>query len=574
MTSKPMGAGQVRPAAGPERSQGCDYDYLGPTRAKRSRSRGNICDRQAIRLLLVALVVATASGSASGDNPASHAHLAQLLNSSAAELAGQLLPGTGQPASSQVPAHWQPSFTLLSAAPKGQPRSMNFSHLLVDEPGQSVYVGAANWLLQLSLANLRAEQALRTGPMSGGEAHWRDCAPANCQWSAQPLEPVASLPLVHAHNDLLVHARPAGAHQRPQQAGAPVQPGQVSLQGQQQQQQAANNYNKILAVDPEARQLISCWSLSQGACRKHQLGQLAANFSELIPLPVAANDEQSSSLGLVVPASSLAGSGAKRPSSVLYVAATNSRHGPYREMVPAISARYLDSSATSQRGAPMQIIERSFTDSARVDISYELRDYYLVNYVHSFQHQDYIYFVTVQRKSPLRQLEELGYITRLARLCLNDFSFQSYAEISLECQQQQSLNYNLIQDAHVFQASSHLANQLGLRNSQQVLAGAFAPSKDHTTKTLAKSAICLFPMDKIEQRFNENIQQCYNGSARAGNMNYIAGSVNECPKPSSVSRRAEFTIYLLPVCWRRNLDCSIDRLSHLQSPASSRRVSS
>lgn len=520
MTSDRKGAGSARSQEG------------------RRRTLGNKCDW----LLLVASLAQLARAGA-GQN-ASEQQQQQVGPHQQAFPGAQLLPvGAGAaPASGQVPAHWQPSFALISA----QKRAMNFSHLLVDERSQSIYVGATNWLLQVSLGTLRADHALRTGPAAGPESHWRDCAPADCQWPAQLLEPVQLLPALHAHNDLAGAwpgwpARSPSAHGNQSATLTAHRAGQSPQQQQQQQQQQpqqVNNYNKILAIDQESRQLIACNSLSQGACRKHQLGQIG-NFSELIPLPVAANDEQSSSLALVVGGQHVANN---KRASVLYVAATNSRQGPYREMVPAISGRYLE--PASQR--PMQIIERSFTDSARIDISFELRDYYLVNYVHSFQHQDYVYFVTVQRKSPLRQLEEWGYITRLARLCLNDLSFQSYAEITLECSQQATnLNYNLIQDAQLFTASPHLANQLGLRNQQagQVLAGAFALSKDHTTKTQTKSAICLYPMERIEQKFNENIQQCYNGSARARNMNYIAGSVNDCPKPS-VSRAATLSNFI------------------------------
>jgi plexin A len=88
------------------------------------------------------------------------------------------------------------------------------------------------------------------------------------------------------------------------------------------------------------------------------------------------------------------------------------------------------------------------------------------------------------------------------------------------------------------QAGSQLQQQLGLAGgsrSSAVLVGAFSQSRDHTTRSSLKSAICLFPMDKIEQKFQENIDLCYNGTIKSRNMDYIAGSVNDCPKQQGVS---------------------------------------
>ena len=106
----------------------------------------------------------------------------------------------------------------------------------------------------------------------------------------------------------------------------------------------------------------------------------------------------------------------------MYVAATNSRLGPYRDMVPAIASRSLDK---------FSIIEKSFSDQAKVDIEFHMKDYYLVNYIYGFHHHDYIYFANVQKKSHLRALEEWGYVTRLARICQSDAAYNTYTEVTL-----------------------------------------------------------------------------------------------------------------------------------------------
>lgn len=86
-----------------------------------------------------------------------------------------------------------------------------------------------------------------------------------------------------------------------------------------------------------------------------------------------------------------------RITPVLYVAVTNSRLGPYRDMVPAIASRSLE---PGQRY--LSVIEKSFTDTAKVDIEFHMKDYFLVNYVYGFSTQDFVYFATVQKRSHLR----------------------------------------------------------------------------------------------------------------------------------------------------------------------------
>jgi plexin A len=195
-------------------------------------------------------------------------------------------------------------------------------------------------------------------------------------------------------------------------------------------------------------------------------------------------------------------------------------------MVPAISSRSLESGSRL-----FNIIEKSFTDSARVDISSHLRDYYLVKYIYGFHSGDFIYFATVQRKSHLRALEEWGYITRLARICVSDAGFHTYTEVTLQCLSMDGTDFNLMQDAVVIKAGADLADDLRIERGSHVLIGVFASSKDHTAKASAYSAMCIYPLSEIEQKFTENIHLCYNGSVLTRNMDYIAGSVNECPEP-------------------------------------------
>ncbi|KAG1679056.1 Plexin-B [Nymphon striatum] len=280
------------------------------------------------------------------------------------------------------------------------------------------------------------------------------------------------------------------------------------------------NINKALVIDRYKRNLLVCGSAHQGACRTHQLSNIT-KFSKLTPFPVTANDENSSTYAFIGPASY-----ATRDNRVLYVGATNSRLGSYRYFVPAICSRSLSDGSEWLRS-----IEGSNLGTATVEINRLSRDYFIVSYKYGFYSNGFTYFATVQRKSHLRQLEEEGYISRLARVCANDDEYKTYTEVTLQCLGADGTYYNLLQDASVVKAGSALATDLNIPTEGDVFVGVFAKSRDHTDRPDNLSAICVFSVADIEQKFTENIHTCYNGTARTRNMAYIAGSVNQCPEP-------------------------------------------
>lgn len=57
---------------------------------------------------------------------------------------------------------------------------------------------------------------------------------------------------------------------------------------------STNQFAKALVIDREARQLILCGSLFQGACTRHRLGNISEEIVMPHREPVAANDERTS----------------------------------------------------------------------------------------------------------------------------------------------------------------------------------------------------------------------------------------------------------------------------------------
>lgn len=271
-----------------------------------------------------------------------------------------------------------------------------------------------------------------------------------------------------------------------------------------------DNYNKILLIDPESRTLISCGSVYQGACNKYKLSNISAE-PVFVPISIAANDEIASTYAYIGP---------KRynpwgTSNTLYVGTTFTNNGEYRHDVPAIASRDLDT---------LHFAEYSFSKQSLLSIDVKYRDHFLVQYVYGFNASDYAYFVVVQKQSHLPGQEELGYVSRLARTCINDANYDSYTEVTLQCVDGDQ-KYNLVQDAKIATAGAELSSVLGVPLGEPVLIAVFRPARGITNEPQPHSALCLYPMRDIETKFNENIHMCFNGSVKYRNMGYVSGLI-------------------------------------------------
>lgn len=258
-----------------------------------------------------------------------------------------------------------------------------------------------------------------------------------------------------------------------------------------------DNVNKILVIDQESGRVIACGSVAQGSCSKYKLGDLSAK-PEFVPVSVAANDADASTYAFIGPERY----NSWDRSNVLYVGTTFTNNGEYRHDVPAISSRDLMTLDTAQL---------TFNKQSSIQIDVKYRDNFLVQYVYGFNASDYAYFLIIQKHSHLAGNEELGYVSRLARTCVNDDNYNSYTEVTLECHVREEtisgksevVNYNLVQDAKIAKAGANLAAQLGIETGDSILIAVFSPSKSISNEPMAKSAICVFSLQEIEIKFNE-----------------------------------------------------------------------
>lgn len=278
------------------------------------------------------------------------------------------------------------------------------------------------------------------------------------------------------------------------------------------------NHNKILVVNQAANRLIACGSVRQGSCDIYDMATFPAGITP-IDAPLAANDVSSSTYAFIGP--SKYNSWMKDGEDILYVGTTFTNVGDYRHDVPAISSRRLDDLSYAEFTIQQSLLN--------IDVKY--RDHFLVDYVFGFNSSEFAYFAVVQKKSHLA--EEAGYLTRLARICVNDPNYDSYTEITIQCRATADDNrdYTILRDAKITTAGARLGQQLGVKRDDQILVAVFSPAREITNEPQAKSAMCIYSVKEIEETFNENIHMCFNGSITDRNLGYISGPINDgkCP---------------------------------------------
>ncbi|KAM3871824.1 plexin-B1 [Diretmus argenteus] len=321
-----------------------------------------------------------------------------------------------------------------------------FQHLVLhpDPSAGTVYVGARDHLLQLDgLDGLRLEQEERTGPVSDS----KDCLP-----------PVTESNCPHARR--------------------------------------TSNHNKLLLVDPQASELITCGSVHQGTCQKRSLTSVKeVLFSTERPVDtqyVAANDPSVSTVGLVV-----GPRGGER--TVMYVGRG------YTASHPPISTRHLSSEPVF-----------SYEETAKLAVAGRLSEYDH-HFVTAFARRAHVYFLFYRRDIKAVSRE---YRTYAARVCLDDISFYSYVEVPLVCRSPSSSSssrtYNLLQAAQVGQGGGQ---------EGEALLGVFSTRISSTNNNPSDtSALCVYPLDELDRRIDSTRDLCYTQDGRVeggGEVAYI-----------------------------------------------------
>lgn len=268
-----------------------------------------------------------------------------------------------------------------------------------------------------------------------------------------------------------------------------------------------DNVNMALLVDTYYDdQLISCGSVRRGTCQRHVLPAYdpADIQSEVHCMYSPQTDEEPSQC----PDCVVSALGTKVLMSVkqrfinFFVGNTLSSSYPPDYSLHSISVRRLKE---TQDGF------KFLTDQSYIDVLPEFRDSYPIKYVHAFESNDFIYFLTVQRET----LNAQSFHTRIIRFCSVDSGLHSYMEMPLECiltekrrkRSPREEVFNILQAAYVSKPGAQLALQIGANPNDDILYGVFAQSKPDSAEPMNRSAVCAFPIKYVNDFFNRIVNK-------------------------------------------------------------------
>ncbi|KAG8517997.1 Plexin-B2 [Galemys pyrenaicus] len=240
-----------------------------------------------------------------------------------------------------------------------------------------------------------------------------------------------------------------------------------------------DNVNQLLLLDPPGKRLVECGSLFKGICALRALSNVSLRLfyedSSGEKSFVASNDESVATVGLV--------GTADQGKRVLFVGKGN---GPHDNGI-IVSTRLLDHS--DSRDAFEAYTEHATYKAGYLSTSSQ-------QFVAAFEDSIYVYFVfNQQEKHPPRNR------TLLARMCRLDPNYYSYLEMDLHCL-----------DAGPAPApafGSCLAASVALQGASRVLYAVF--SKDGQGGGGPQAGLCLFPLDAVHAKMEENRNACYQG---------------------------------------------------------------
>ena len=310
------------------------------------------------------------------------------------------------------------------------------------------------------------------------------------------------------------------------------------LYGDQINSKQTNNYNKVLLVDSKHQQLVVCGSVYQGSCETRDLHNLTA-VSRYVGTLVASNSPSYTTVAFTGPGPD--------GDDVLYVGnyipgISDTAWYPYN--VDGVSSRNLI-------GSKFQLSKKytgTYTYGTFAFLTFSAAAIYNVNYIAGFSIQGFSYFLT-QQPATYNLSSTSGpppsvppqVISKIVQVCQNDRNYDSYVEMPIKCKNDE-VDYNLVQATMFVHPGSNLASALNISTDDYVLIGVFAT----TSSSQASSALCMFKLRDIRDKFTQNINACRNNaSLQVGSQLYERS--RSC-QPNSVRDFCEISNNIILKC--------------------------
>jgi len=291
---------------------------------------------------------------------------------------------------------------------------------------------------------------------------------------------------------------------------------------------------QIVVVDNHHSQLVTCGTVFQGTCQSRTLFNISIYKTNVIPRHdygyVASTDPSHPAVAFTAPGPSnsisLYVGTDDQPTSSLY---------DYRRYTCGVTRRYLDINDIPDTSYRIFYIKRPDVDGfgsfAHLSEEAATSSDFLVKYVAGFSVGSFSYFLTTQ-PAVYPPTSSNQRISKLSQVCHDDQLFDSYVEMRISCLSN-GKDYNLVQAATVLQPGTRLASRLGLSVTEHLLLASFYDSSD--------SALCIYRLTDIRQRFTDNIQACYSSSSLLVGRQFL-GDDKYCTADSQVCQTHVFYV--------------------------------
>lgn len=259
------------------------------------------------------------------------------------------------------------------------------------------------------------------------------------------------------------------------------------------------SYTKALVIDTGKNNLIHCSTLFHGFCEIISTSDMTNR--QPVYDSLVSPDKDVPVIMLIAP-----GPGG---TTNLYIASSWSDKSRYSNSswadIPLVAGRDI--------GQKLAIAKKDHRQETSIRMKEDFKkNQFVVLYRFGFSFEGFSYFLTVQQNGK-------EYESRMVRICQNDQWFNSYTEIKLNCGDSSgeagSILYNIVTAAHLGRIGGDLAKQLGLAAGDMGLYATFAQGYEESYETMASSALCVYSMKMVEEKFDALVKDCFKGNSRA-----------------------------------------------------------
>uniref|UniRef100_T1K210 receptor protein-tyrosine kinase n=1 Tax=Tetranychus urticae TaxID=32264 RepID=T1K210_TETUR len=247
--------------------------------------------------------------------------------------------------------------------------------------------------------------------------------------------------------------------------------------------------------------IFACYSTNQGMCYIFRQSDLTKGRLIGSPSQVS-NYVASRSSSFVVPVS------AGNTTHIFVAHAYDGR--PVNLSPPTLSNRKL---VSSLRQINLDYSVNTKSAFTAIDLRNNYKTSFPLNYIYGFQDGDYVFFVKTEPNS----LKGDRIVTKVARVCTNDYYFGSYSEIEVKCSEQTKATTAVIGKMDTYLRNT-FADSVTSHQSPNAL---FISFENHRVKSQSinghqETRVCAFGISKLSSLFDEAKRKCY--STRDGSM--------------------------------------------------------